>query len=767
MSWIRGLLTWNSPQPREHRFIQPDPVSSAADGETGLSEQLITQPGFNLGPSSTNGETPSTGTAGSTTGKLCMTDYATPPPAVSAFCRAVLLKLVPNDLYGSGEDGIRNRELMMRHVDSFITLRRFESISLHEAAQGLKVTCVEWLKPPTNARESKSMPQKLSATDLQKRTEIYLELIYYIFDSLLIPLISSNFYVTESGVHRHRVFYFRHDVWKKLSEPSLAGLKSTMFEEVKGMNRGELLTSNALGYSHLRLLPKSTGARPITNLSRKPTIKKPMTGQVELGSSINALLASVFNVLGYEKGENPEQIGSAMKSVGDVFPRLQTFKEKTLLQNKAGETPRFYFAKLDVQACFDTIPQRRLLRLVDRLVSHDEYRSMKFVQYKTKDYVNAGSATGGNVIRKFVAKATSSTDFTTPYDMVTSRPGKKGSVYVDTGTQKRQEREAILELLERHVRANLVRIGKKYYRQKSGIPQGSVLSTLLCNFFYGEHEREKLGFLHCDEALLMRLVDDYLLITTRKDLAQRFLQVMVDGDAEYGISVGSGKTLANFDATVNGISVPRPLPPYPAWPETSQNQFPYCGILIDTRTLDASKNTDASQTNEVSMRDTLTVDSSKEPGQAFTRKALLTFAMANNRMFLDTKHNSSSAVLANAYRSFVESAMKLYAHVRTLSRRRCRGSPSAPAGLVMRTVSTLIEYAARYINSRAVARNHVRWLGAMAFGFVFRRKQTQFGEVVRWLDGVARASKPGFDGEAGMLWRVVRDGRAVFQGYRF
>lgn len=33
-------------------------------------------------------------------------------------------------------------------------------------------------------------------------------------------------------------------------------------------------------------------------------------------------------------------------------------------------------------------------------------------------------------------------------------------------------------------------IGNNYYRQVVGIPQGSVLSTLLCSFFYGDLERQ-------------------------------------------------------------------------------------------------------------------------------------------------------------------------------------------------------------------------------------------------------------------------------------
>lgn len=37
-------------------------------------------------------------------------------------------------------------------------------------------------------------------------------------------------------------------------------------------------------------------------------------------------------------------------------------------------------------------------------------------------------------------------------------------------------------------------IGKDYYKQKVGVPQGSVLSAILCSFFYGDLERRKMRF---------------------------------------------------------------------------------------------------------------------------------------------------------------------------------------------------------------------------------------------------------------------------------
>lgn len=74
--------------------------------------------------------------------KLSLTDHATPASFVSAFCRAVLQRLIPRQFFGVGLDGLSNLKTVLRHVDSFIKMRRFESLNLHEVCKGLKVCLI-------------------------------------------------------------------------------------------------------------------------------------------------------------------------------------------------------------------------------------------------------------------------------------------------------------------------------------------------------------------------------------------------------------------------------------------------------------------------------------------------------------------------------------------------------------------------------------------------------------------------------------------------
>jgi telomerase reverse transcriptase len=231
---------------------------------------------------------------------------ACPTAHISAFCRAVVAKVVPKRLWG----GVDNRRAFMHSIDRFVSTRKFETLTLHEVTQKLQVcttrslahsladtcqiTSVLWLRLP-----GQDGTAKLARSDFNKRKEIFQEFVYWIFDSFLIPLIRSNFYVTESNTHRNRLFYFRHDVWRMLTEPSLSTLKLNMFEDMPTERVNRLLAARPLGFSKVRLLPKKQGIRMIMNLKRRTQVTR--YGAATLGRSINSVMTPVFNAVTYEK----------------------------------------------------------------------------------------------------------------------------------------------------------------------------------------------------------------------------------------------------------------------------------------------------------------------------------------------------------------------------------------------------------------------------------------------------------------------------------
>ena len=419
----------------------------------------------------------------------------------------------------------------------------------------------------------------ISKLDMEKRSQIFLELIYYIFDSILIPLIRSNFHVTESNQHRNRLFYFRHDVWRALTEPSVDYMKSSMFSELKLVYANRALNTRKLSSSHIRLLPKGPGVRPIMNLRRR--ITKLQNGKAVLGRSINAELAPVQRMLDYEKMQQPSRLESSLFSVGDLHVKLKDYQSRQLLNGKTDK--HFFFAKVDVKSCFDTIPQERVVSLMAQLASQKDYHLANYVEVNAPDPkcypLQPNAIPKAN--RKFCKKMKSAYDQQSFEEVVNQDLAKnrRGAVFVEKTAPICFSAEKLLYLVEQHVKNNCFKIGKKIFRQKQGIPQGSVVSSLLCSFFYADFESRHLERFHQSESILLRLIDDFLLITTNRYHAEYFLQVMHHGNEEYGIKVNPAKSLVNFEVSIDGYELAK----------ASTTEFAYCGTSINTRTLELTR----------------------------------------------------------------------------------------------------------------------------------------------------------------------------------
>jgi telomerase reverse transcriptase len=677
--------------------------------------------------------------------------YATPTAHVSAFCRAVVEGLLPGGALGTGEYGKHNLTVLLSQIDHFVRMRRYENLSLHEVSQNLRINRVSWLRPLGISSNA-----KLSQTDRKKRVEIFLELLYYIFDSVLIPLIRSHFYVTESNVHRNRLFYFRHDVWRRVSEPSLTDLRFTIFQGLATRDLRQARHSRLLGHSQVRLLPKEFGARPIVNLRRKLVQKQ--NGKLVLSQNINSRLMPCFATLNYERSLQPHKLGSALFSIGEAHKRLRDFRG--ILGSVSMK--QLYFVKMDVKSCFDTIPQDQMVLMVQGLLSEHRYHVGKHAELKSIDGRCANSTTDRPLVRFPHSARPTETPPGLSYSMLSRLAEKRSrTVFVDLWDSRTWDSRSVLKLLQEHVQRNVVKIDKRFFKQINGIPQGSVLSSLLCNFFYGAFENSSLGFLRPGESLLLRLIDDFLLITTNQDHARRFAQVMVDGNAEYGITVNTKKSLANFETKVNKTKIPR---------LHGSNIFPYCGMAVDVNTLEISKFR-GSKDAEVS--NGLTIELCRRQGLKFHRKVLDSLKIQMSAMLLDTKLSSRYCVSSNLYQNFMEAGMKMYRYVRGLPKNK---RPSE--AMVVDTWKDVVNLAVKMTRGKrgtktideyecAVSKTQMHWLAAAALEQVMRRKQTGYQSVLHWVQGMMDRCQAGMKVDSRRLRELRDDGGRVFQRFRY
>lgn len=212
-----------------------------------------------------------------------------------------------------------------------------------------------------------------------------------------------------------------------------------------------------------------------------------------------------------------------------------------------------------------------------------------------------------------------------------------------------------MSLLRRHITDNVWQLGTEYHRQRTGIPQGSKISSLLCSFFYAAMENQHLAWTRQPGSRLLRYIDDFLFITDDYKAARRFATQMNAGFAAYGAEVSKGKTLLSFEYSTGSEVAPIALPSSSS--TDGRSPFPYCGFLIDTATLELSM--DYPRVLQVHIRQTFALRSTRRRGASFVGWFSRQLENRNHVAYLDTAHNARETVHFNVFINFAMTAMKI------------------------------------------------------------------------------------------------------------
>ena len=269
----------------------------------------------------------------------------------------------------------------MRHFRkmlwTFLRMPRFEKICTNELIFGFPLKEILPIFDP----KSKNFQ---SPSEHEKIKFLFRNFMTFIFENLVIELLRSNFYISETAASRSRLVFYRHDTWARLTKPMLEVFQETMFQPVVWAT-GIQIESKA----RCRLVPKENGRfRPIMAFKKPPSTEEG-----------NRLRAS-FDILKYF-----HEIDESLSVMG--FSSLQT----RLLQYKTTckSSGPFYLAKLDISACFDSIPHEKLFGLLAGLLEKREF-SVRRVDQIQLDMINKrplkriSRVARGNIKRKFKLK---------------------------------------------------------------------------------------------------------------------------------------------------------------------------------------------------------------------------------------------------------------------------------------------------------------------------------------------------------------------------
>jgi len=157
------------------------------------------------------------------------------------------------------------------------------------------------------------------------------------------------------------------------------------------------------------------------------------------------------------------------------------------------------------------------------------------------------------------------------------------------------------------VKRNVLQFDGKFYLQDVGIPQGGILSSLLCSIYYGHLEKHVIfpflektlesgsckenndGQTNCDDKvssssyMLMRFIDDFLFISTSRKQADSFFSRLQRGFRGYNCYMNGKKFGANFDVEqLSGSSLNRVY----VGEDAATSFLRWSGLLINCSTME-------------------------------------------------------------------------------------------------------------------------------------------------------------------------------------
>ncbi|XVF82511.1 hypothetical protein PTKIN_Ptkin16aG0055000 [Pterospermum kingtungense] len=692
---------------------------------------------------------------------------------VVEFIWAVCRSIVPPDLLGTPS----NQRILRSNIFKFIRLRRFEKFSVQQCRYRLKFSDFPFLsnnhkgKVPKNGIEEKKFSEAI-------KQKLFVNWIFWFFSSLVVPLVQANFYVTESEHGKHDLFYYRKPVWEKLTDHAITCLKDQSYAELDAAAVRAIIEKRPFGFSKLRLCPKQNGVRMLANL-------KASSRMVEEGSSskyrcswmrksskasyrkvkhkrfkpVNSVLRGTHAVLKGLLLKEPEKLGSSVFDYNDVYRKLCPFL--TTLKNASKTRPGVFVVVADVSKAFDSINQDKLLSMMEDVLVKDQYNLQHIGQ------VACSNKCLWNRENFMLLDETANTGFANLMSSISFRslPG----ILVNQGCSKLLLKEELFSNVYEHVKRNILQFDKKFYLQRMGIPQGSVLSTLLCSLYYGYMEKHVIfPYLEktCEPAskdlstrcflsdfssaqsssegaiifpsayLLLRFIDDFLFISTSKEQASGFLSMLRQGFPDYNCYMNESKFCLNFDFEHHsGILSSRIYVV-----DDGTSFIRWSGMLINSESLEIQGDYTRYLDNHLSS--SLTIRWQGKPGNYLKRKLCDFTRPRCHPIFFDSNINSASVVRLNVYQAFLLCAMKFHRCVSELSdffrprRRYC-----------LKIIERSFRYMHRLIKKRMrsirlssglcpvlkLQKEEVIWLGLHAYIEVLSRKQSRHRALLSML----------------------------------
>ncbi|NP_001310728.1 telomerase reverse transcriptase [Nothobranchius furzeri] len=553
------------------------------------------------------------------------------PHRVYLFVRECLLAVIPQQLWGSDQ----NRLHFFARVRDFLHSGKFEKTSLAKVMWKVKVNDCDWLKISKTGR--------VPPSELAYRTQILGQFLAWLLDGYVVGLVRACFYATEGMRQKCCIRFYRREVWAKLQDLAFKDyLAQSQMKELCPAEVASFPKDTVI--SRLRFIPKTDGMRPITRFIGRDT--KTKLYQAKARNFLDALQACVQS--------NPSLLGSTVWGLKDIHKVLSS-----LAPAQKDKPQHLYFVKVDVSSAYESLPHDKLMEVIGQVLSPVQ-EELFTVRCYSKIWMDPHEGLKKSFVRQadFLDHDFRPTNMK-GFLMSQQKSGKiHSAVTVEQHFCSDYRGVETLQFFTQMVTSSVVQYRKKFYRRCRGIPQGSIMSSLLCCLCYGHMERVLFKTMSATKGCLMRLVDDFLLITPDQRQAHTFLKTLLAGVPQYGLVVNPQKVVVNFPIPE------RPWSGFDVHVLPSHCLFPWCGLLLDTQSLDVCK--DYSRYSGLSLRYCMTLGSFHSAGLQMRTKLMSILRLKSHTLFLDLKNNSIEVVYRNIYSLLLLQAYRFHACAQNL-----------------------------------------------------------------------------------------------------
>jgi telomerase reverse transcriptase len=460
---------------------------------------------------------------------------------VIRFCTVIFDKVIPLQMYGSKS----NKSVILKNLSCLVLGNKGSFIEIDHCIKDIKMLDICWL--------GKSYSGKLNKQDTTKRNGLLKQFISWLFMSFFPRLIASFFHVTHISSSKELLFY-RHATWTSISNPFINEYKAENLLPVQGLMGITQSDSAAVLRCTSRVMPKKNNDFRVINVpSKGKDLQEKRDYLNHLFDEIRPA-KRIINKLRLSK----KTFFPHLTSLDQIPVHIGRFKKK--LFEEYGMVPKLYFLKFDAKTAYDTLPQKKIFEIIDSMITDDECYTLC---EETELGLDPGS---GSKVSRHLKTLTQLKDRNLQHR---SQP-----VLQSLSKSDSMKGSEIKEVSKIQIAHSVTRLGGLNYTRRIGVFQGIHLSSLFCDLVYESLIMNELAFLDKTESLVLRIADDFLIISSDSETLLKARQLVNQGFPEYGLRTNKLKTAVNFSSQED---------------MEFSSSFSFCGFQIDVVRLDVIK----------------------------------------------------------------------------------------------------------------------------------------------------------------------------------